>query len=135
MASERKKYPRTPEQRERHRLQMQEYRWRFPEKVLEYEREYRKKHPRNRSSKDERARHKKDPVKWHARTTLHRKVWWGVIKKPSVCQDCGARKQKREIHGHHEDYTKPLEVIWVCIDCHWKRHKAERRARMEAARG
>lgn len=29
----------------------------------------------------------------------------------------------RYIHGHHEDYKKPLEVVWVCFACHAIRHR------------
>ena len=44
----------------------------------------------------------------------------GDIKKPSECQKC-ARKPKR-IEGHHFDYSKPLDVIWLCASCHTKLH-------------
>lgn len=33
------------------------------------------------------------------------------------CVVCG----KEEVHGHHDDYDKPLEVIWLC-DRHHKDH-------------
>lgn len=41
-----------------------------------------------------------------------------LIKQP--CIRCGSR---RNIHAHHEDYFKPLEVMWLCRTCHGKRHR------------
>jgi ribosomal protein S27AE len=35
------------------------------------------------------------------------------------CSRCGAPKT----HAHHEDYRKPLDVIWLCAPCHKQRHK------------
>lgn len=35
------------------------------------------------------------------------------------CVACGAGKN---IHAHHEDYGKPLDVIWLCGSCHIKCH-------------
>jgi len=35
------------------------------------------------------------------------------------CQVCGVEKS----YAHHEDYDKPLEVIWLCQPCHKQRHK------------
>ena len=26
-------------------------------------------------------------------------------------------------HAHHEDYSKPLEIVWLCRQCHTKRHQ------------
>ncbi len=45
----------------------------------------------------------------------------GKLKRPndSVCQECGALKA----HKHHDDYAKPLEVMYLCRTCHRKRHK------------
>lgn len=42
------------------------------------------------------------------------------FEKPVVCEVCG--RNKCQIVGHHEDYTKPLEVIWCCKSCHYKFH-------------
>lgn len=39
----------------------------------------------------------------------------GLLIKPEFCQRCG---KKRELHAHHEDYSKPLEVEWLCRECH-----------------
>lgn len=45
----------------------------------------------------------------------------GRISKPKHCDDCGI--EAKRIHGHHEDYSKPLDVAWLCVPCHGKRHR------------
>ena len=45
----------------------------------------------------------------------------GKIKKPEICSVC--EKPNKIIHGHHPDYNKPLEVIWVCLQCHVDIHQ------------
>jgi len=35
------------------------------------------------------------------------------------CKVCGEVKTQ----AHHEDYSKPLEVVWLCAACHKKRHQ------------
>ncbi len=45
----------------------------------------------------------------------------GTLKKPKRCFDC--KKRCERLHGHHDDYSKPLEVIWLCVSCHAKRHR------------
>lgn len=65
----------------------------------------------------------KNPDQVYARTVLARAiVEWGM-RKPSTCQKCGC---ECNTHGHHEDYSKPLDVIWVCAACHSAIHKAKR---------
>lgn len=56
-------------------------------------------------------------IKWEAtypeRKQAHRTVQYavktGVLKK-LPCEKCGNPKSE----GHHPDYSKPLEVVWVC---------------------
>lgn len=40
--------------------------------------------------------------------------------KQMPCQRC---RSKKHIDAHHEDYTKPMEVTWLCRDCHGLRHR------------
>ena len=43
----------------------------------------------------------------------------GVIKRPNGCSRCGKLCIP---HGHHEDYERPLHIIWLCHKCHRQRH-------------
>lgn len=61
-----------------------------------------------------------NPEKRAAHVLLGNRIRDGHIIKPSNCQECGATGK---IHGHHEDYAKPLEVEWLCPQCHTNRHK------------
>ncbi|QDP54194.1 MAG: hypothetical protein GOVbin4685_54 [Prokaryotic dsDNA virus sp.] len=61
-----------------------------------------------------------NPEKRAAHVLLGSAIKRGDVEKPDVCQECGAGGR---IHGHHEDYSKPLEVDWLCATCHAKRHK------------
>jgi ribosomal protein S27AE len=39
-----------------------------------------------------------------------------LTKKP--CLFCGNPK----VHAHHRDYSKPLDVTWLCAKCHHRLH-------------
>lgn len=55
----------------------------------------------------------------NAHCKVHRAVQAGKINKPSACSKCGIECSP---HGHHPDYTKPLEVVWLCVRCHADEH-------------
>lgn len=46
----------------------------------------------------------------------------GRLHKPVKCPICLEFKPARQIHAHHDDYAKPLEVRWMCAMCHTKEH-------------
>lgn len=67
-------------------------------------------------------------LKAKARRLLRSNVYRGKIKR-QPCEVCGSM----DAHGHHEDYTKPLDVVWLCVLHHNLRHAEERRERDKCA--
>ena len=59
-------------------------------------------------------------VKEQARARLHAAVASGLVVKPTACSECQC--STRRIEAHHEDYAKPIDVIWLCSRCHGLRH-------------
>jgi len=58
----------------------------------------------------------KYPEKNHARQCVSHAIRTGkMTRKP--CEKCGERAQ-----AHHDDYSKPLEVMWLCPKHHGERH-------------
>jgi hypothetical protein len=55
--------------------------------------------------------HIKDKVKYAVKTGK-------LIKTP--CQVCGELK----VEGHHPDYSRPLDVVWLCRKHHNEIHHA-----------
>jgi hypothetical protein len=43
---------------------------------------------------------------------------------PQPCQVCGGVAQK-----HHPDYSRPLDVVWLCRSCHLEVHAGDERPR------
>ena len=64
-----------------------------------------------------RLQRERHPSHVYARELVRRAVKSGrLIRQP--CTYC----QATAVQAHHEDYSKPLDVIWVCRSCHDKRH-------------
>lgn len=68
----------------------------------------------------QRAYKERNPLKYKARSELNNAVVTGNIIKPKVCEECGI---EANLHGHHDDYTKALDVRWLCQPCHADWHK------------
>ncbi len=56
-----------------------------------------------------------------AHNAVARAVRSGKLKA-QPCELCRAGKT----HAHHDDYSKPLAVRWLCPECHAAVHKQER---------
>ena len=78
------------------------------------------------------AKDKAQGFKWHgpkqkngqARLKLNVAVLRGQLVKPKTCEGCGVRFPSRKLHGHHDDYRRPLVVRWLCDGCHRRHHSA-----------
>ena len=66
----------------------------------------------SRASKRAYLKHKH---KWIARAKARYAIKKGLIIKPKKCEVC---EKVKLLQAHHEDYTKPLEVIFLCHSCH-----------------
>lgn len=53
-----------------------------------------------------------------ARETLRDAVKHRRVTKPDSCERCGNKTERRFLHGHHHDYSRPLDVEWLCSRCH-----------------
>lgn len=61
-----------------------------------------------------------------AQASLRNAVAAGAIVKPDHCSKCGLVPELlRSIQAHHRDYSKPLEVVWLCSSCHGLQHRKE----------
>ena len=47
----------------------------------------------------------------------------GELKKASRCEHCNS---EGPLQAHHEDYSHPLKVVWLCARCHTAKHKEKR---------
>lgn len=66
---------------------------------------------------------RKHRSEYKLRHAAHIAVWaairGGHIIKPDNCSKCDSTTQ---IEAHHEDYTKPEDIIWLCQSCHREHH-------------
>ncbi|MCA2656375.1 hypothetical protein [Microcystis sp. M061S2] len=60
----------------------------------------------------------KFPLKHRARDIVRKRIKRGTLLK----EPCSICKSTERIQAHHEDYSKPLNIIWLCEKCHRKEH-------------
>lgn len=78
--------------------------WKWKEMWSRYQKRYCKLYPR---------RHRANAI-------LNYYVKTKSIKRPNICFNCN---RSGKIEGHHCDYEKPLEIIWLCGICHKQTHR------------
>lgn len=68
---------------------------------------------------------KRNPEKRKAHQIVYSAIKSGILV-PEICKYCDLPGQ-----AHHEDYSKPLEVWWLCPKHHSERHVELNRVRRE----
>ena len=97
---------------EAHRAYQREYQRRWArenrDKRLKYERSWHERNPGKKAEYQQTTR-ADSPQKTWARNTLER----------GCCEVC----EEHDAQGHHDDYSKPLEVRWLCRTHHMELHR------------
>lgn len=98
----------------------------FRSECKDCKREWDKKYNKTSERKIYNARiqkqNRQDPLKrlkLKARMATNWAIKTGKLKRLPC--ECGNPKTE----AHHKDYSKPMDVLWLCKPCHWKHHKAE----------
>lgn len=68
------------------------------------------------------ARREIEPEKYAARTASGNAIRDGQLVRPDMCT-FGPDGCDGKIEGHHHDYSKPLDVVWVCMKHHRALHR------------
>ena len=143
------RYRNKAENKEKEKERYKKYREKNKEKISLLQKKWREKNPKRYSEwywKNENSREKKKakhrewleknkdkqiefhklhkkrfPEKVRARDIIRKAVYEGRIIKPDICENC--MKKSVRIEGHHEDYSLPYNVKWLCVKCHRNLHK------------
>lgn len=62
-----------------------------------------------------------NPEAYRAQTAVNNAIRDGRLTR-EPCFFCGSVENR---HAHHRDYSKPLDVIWLCAKCHHRLHALE----------
>lgn len=73
------------------------------------------KNNRERLNEYQKDWYQKNKEKRRAHVILRRAILSGNLMRPESCSEC---YKKCKPDGHHHDYSKPLDVIWICRACH-----------------
>lgn len=85
----------------------------------EHVRAYDRKRGNRQTPEDQRRYRNKHPDRVRAERKVRWAVKTGVLVRAKHCSECGSSEN---IHGHHDDYSKPLLVRWLCALCHRRWH-------------
>jgi len=95
------------------------YRKKNLEKIRAYDRERGKLLHRKEKCIENTRKRRKDPDGYMAaHNAVARALKKGILER-MPCVMCGETKL---VHAHHDDYSKPLEVMWLCVIHHKARH-------------
>lgn len=60
-------------------------------------------------------------LKQAAQAVVRAAVYKGELWRSDRCEKCGV-VASRGLQGHHFDYEKPFDVVWLCGHCHNRVH-------------
>lgn len=86
-------------------------------KRIDYYREYDRKRGNRQGIEYLRQYRARNAAKYKAHTMVNNAMSAGKLEK-QPCEVCGDTR----VHAHHDDYTKPLEVRWLCAAHHRQWH-------------
>ena len=87
--------------REKHNAYRRKYIREHMDELVDYQKKSRSEHPE----------------KYRANAIINSRIKRGKLTRPTACEVCG---KEGRVEAHHDDYSKPLEVVWCCKSCHWK---------------
>lgn len=92
------------------------------EKFFQYVKKYQKNNPKYRKYQNQYLikKRKSHDQKFLARQIVQLALKGKMIFKPLQCARC---ESMEKIEAHHEDYARPLDILWVCYPCHRMIHK------------
>jgi len=88
-------------------------------KMREYNRRWRARNIPESSSSSARWK-RTNPDRWtlinRAGQAVQRAIRKGTLVRPDICVECGVHG--KPIEAAHVDYSRPLDVRWLCRQCH-----------------
>lgn len=105
------------------------YRKDHPDRIRKYMKEYVHEYRKNDKVREregiyssKRRADKKE--EYRAMDILRNAIRAGRVVRPNRCQICN---KECTPHGHHEDYSLPLAVLWLCAQCHkmWSKQRGQ----------
>jgi len=88
------------------------------DKRKEYDKKY---HVKNKEKRKDMCKnyYYQDKERVLAHSAVTSAIRSGKIKRPDACERC---KEPKKTEAHHFDYSKPLEIEWLCRSCHTQLH-------------
>jgi hypothetical protein len=100
-------------------LQCRKYRTENKENLYEKAKLWREKN-KEKYCQSIKRHHEQNPHKRRARQRLFYHIKKGNMTRPNFCSKCN---KECIPEAHHEDYTKALDVKWLCRSCHGYEHR------------
>ena len=90
-------------------------------KMRKYQREYNRKWRVENGYHNEKKWKDRNPLKVRVENLTRYAIKIGLLKR-LPCEKCGNERSQ----AHHDDYTKPLAIIWLCRPHHLALHNKAR---------